>query len=483
MLHTWFERDSFIIETALNEFYAINEFDLVEQRLEGYIFPKAPKTNKRFSFASSVSSEGSHDGHHFTIRKKALYPQPSSFTIAPDTHGKVFYLSFLPPSTDRRPVVEIHSVPQFKPMDSTWSECTVVKRVTLRSLGRFLGGMNGLTRSSFWVNFDNGTTVRNLQSSRVGPTGKFAWDPDEDVVRLRMKGDLFVPGAMAEGETVNMIAWNITARPSPNLPSTISDWRQGKEWASEPDRGTYGSSASPYADSDGDVDLEDVYPSPMYYTQPRDHLKFRNGLEPLPDGVDLDCLEGANESGNHPSYLWVKHDKRNREAYAIYSARVPGTLFADIRAPNAEGRGFMTLQLSKDQLVYPDVPGRDDKEFVPAGVIMKPKYKVVLETGKKVAVKTQPVGPPPKQRKGGFLGRAWDGHNYSLAEGSISPGEGSVAEIPMPGFDDAPRDRVLTRMDRQDRKYWVYGKEPEVRRKGEILEERTGDKIVIVRFD
>lgn len=58
----------------------------------------------------------------------------------------------------------------------------------------------------------------------------------------------------------------------------------------------------------------------------------------------------------------------------------------------------------------------------------------------------------------------------------------NIVELPFPGFDDA-RDRVLTRMDKRDKRYWIYGKEAEIRRKGEVLEERVGDKIVIVRFD
>ena len=38
-------------------------------------------------------------------------------------------------------------------------------------------------------------------------------------------------------------------------------------------------------------------------------------------------------------------------------------------------------------------------------------------------------------------------------------------------------------MDKMDKKFWIYGKEPELRRKGEVLEEPIGDRIVIVRFD
>ncbi|PWW76649.1 hypothetical protein C7212DRAFT_279376 [Tuber magnatum] len=491
LLHTWLERDSFIIETALNEFYAIAEFDLVEQRLEGYIFPKpgksSSKLNKRFSFTSTISqqTDGAEAGHHFTIRKKALYPQPSSFSIAPDTRGKVFYLGFLPPSTDRRPVVEVHAVPQFSPVDGTWSECSVIKRVVLRSLGLFPGITNGLTRSSFWVDFDDGTTVRNLKRSKVGPSGKFAWDPDEDVVRLRMKGDLGIPGITEEGESVNMVTWVITARPSPIQPSTISEWRNGREWAMIPDNIIHDSNASPHANENGEIDYEDVYPTPTYYTRPRDLQRFVNQLEPLPLGVELDTLEGANESGNYPPYLWVKNqEKINNKVYALFSKMSPGMLVLDSEVDASERHGKMFVEdLSKD-IVYPPVPGVNDGDFRPPGLLMKTKYKVELEVGRKIAVRdAQPAKQAPKKGKSRFLGRVRDDHAYASVDDSLTPSEGGIVELPVPGFNEAPRDRVLTRMDILNKKFWVYGKEPEVRRKGEVLEEPIGDRIIIVRFD
>ncbi|CAZ86403.1 unnamed protein product [Tuber melanosporum] len=490
LLHTWLERDSFIIETALNEFYAIAEFDLVEQRLEGYIFPRAGKSssklNKRFSFTSAISqhTDGAEAGHHFTIRKKALYPQPSSFSIAPDTRGKVFYLGFLPPSADRRPVVEVHAVPQFSPADGTWSECSVIKRVVLRSLGLFPGVTNGLTRSSFWVDFDDGTTVRNFKRSKIGPSGKFAWDPDEDVVRLRMKGDLGIPGVTEEGESVNMVTWVVTARPSPIQPSAISDWRNGREWAVIPDNIIHDSNASPYANENGEIDYEDVYPTPTYYTRPRDLQNFLNQLELLPPDVELDTLEGANESGNYPPYLWVKNqEKINKKVYALFSKMSPGMLVLDPEVDASGGHGKAFLEDPSKHTVYPPVPGVNDGDFRPPGVLMKTKYKVELEVGRKIAVHdVQPVKQVPKKGKSRFLGRVRD-DAYTSTDDSLTPSEGGMIELPVPGFNEAPRDRVLTRMDKMNKKFWVYGKEPELRRKGEILEEPIGDRIVIVRFD
>ena len=494
LLHTWLERDSFIIETALNEFYAIAEFDLVEQRLEGYIFPKVGKSssklNKRFSFSSAISqqTDGAEAGHHFTIKKKALYPQPSSFSIAPDTHGKVFYLGFLPPSADRRPVVEVHAVPQFNPVDGTWSECSVIKRVVLRSLGLLPGATNGLTRSSFWVDFDDGTTVRNLKRSKVGPSGKFAWHPDEDVVRIRMKGDLNIPGITEEGESINMVTWIVTARPSPIQPSTISAWRSGREWAVVPDSIIHGSNVSPYANKNGEIDYEDVYPTPTYYTRPRDLHKFLNQLEPLPLGVELDTLEGANESGNYPPYLWVKNqEKINKRVYALFSKMSPGMLASAPEADAGEGHGEMFVEDLPKHVAYPAVPvvpGVNDGDFRPPGMLMKTKYKVELEVGRKIAVRdVQPVKQVSKKGKSRFLGRVRDDQVHASTDDSLTPSEGGIVELPVPGFNEAPRDRVLTRMDKMNKKFWVYGKEPELRRKGEVLEEPIGDRIVIVRFD
>ncbi|RPA98623.1 hypothetical protein L873DRAFT_1835858 [Choiromyces venosus 120613-1] len=495
LLHAWHQNDSFIIETALNEFYAIAEFDLVEQRLEGYIFPPekvSRKPNKRFSFTSAISRQpdGVDAGHHFTIRKKALYPQPSSFSIAPDTRGKVFYLGFLPPTADRRPVVEVHAVPQFNPEDGTWSECSVIKRVVLRSLGLFPGISNGLTRSSFWIDFDDGTTVRNLKRSKVGPSGKFAWHPDEDVVRIRMKGDLCIPGITEEGESVNMVTWAITARPSPIQPSTITEWRNGKEWAETSDNIIHDniihdSNASPYANKNGEIDYEDVYPTPTYYIRPRELHKFLGQLEPLPLGVELDTLEGANESGNYPPYLWVKNkEKINKKVCALFSRMSPGMLLLDPEVDASQRHGKMFVEDLSKHIVYPPVPGVNDEDFRPPGMLMKTKYKVELEVGRKIPVRdVQPVKQASKKEKSIPLGKGRDDHDLTSADDSLTPTEGGIAELPVPGFNEAPRDRVLTRMDKTNKKFWVYGKEPEVRRPGEVLEEPIGDRIVIVRFD
>lgn len=511
LLWTWFERDSFIMETALNEFYAITEFDLVEQRLEGYIFPKTKKAktaNKRFSLTYKEPVDPLHEGHHFTIKKKALYPALSTFAIAPDTCGKVFYLGFLPPSTDRRPVVEIHALPQFNPVDNTWGECTVVKRVTLRSLGSHARGMNGsILNSSFWIDFDVGTTIKNLKHPKIEPSGRFARDPDEDVVRIRMKGDLFIPSITSEAEQVNMVTWDITARPSPHLPSNIAEWRQGREWAVSPENPDYLNDASLYKNAQGRIDFEEVYPSPTYNVKIRNREKFLADLEVLPDGVDLDRLEGGNESGLYPPYFWIKdQDKKNKTVHAIYSIMSTDTLILDPENPD-EGCGSMTPLPPHNAIAYPHDPGRDDKAFIPAGRLMRPKFKVFLETGRKVVVHdiARRIDPSPSKRKSKLFGKFWEEHhvNHVATTGLVvDVGEGTtiaaattvaaatsatatgpnLVELPFPGFDDA-RDRVLTRMDKLDKRYWVYGKEAEVRRKGEVLEERVGDKIVIVRFD
>lgn len=495
------------METALNEFYAITEFDLVEQRLEGYIFPKTKKAktvNKRFSLTYKEPVDPLHEGHHFTIKKKALYPALSTFAIAPDTRGKVFYLGFLPPSTDRRPVVEIHALPQFNSVDNTWSECTVVKRVTLRSLGSHARGMNGsILNSSFWIDFDVGTTVGNLKHPKSEPSGRFGRDPDEDVVRIRMKGDLFIPSITLDAEQVNVVTWDITARPSPRLPSNIAEWRQGREWAEGPDDLGHISDVSPYKNAQGRIDFEEVYPSPTYNVKIRNREKFLADLEVLPDGVDLDRLGGGNESGLYPPYFWIKdQDKKNKSVHAIYSIMSSDTLILDPENSD-EGCGLMSLLSPHDAIAYPHDPGRDDKAFIPAGRLMRPKFKIFLETGRKVVVHdiAKDIEPSPSRRKSRLFGKFRE-ENFATSGGIAGVGEGNtrtasaagattavaatdgpnIVELPFPGFDDA-RDRVLTRMDKRDKRYWIYGKEAEIRRKGEVLEERVGDKIVIVRFD
>lgn len=505
------------METALNEFYAITEFDLVEQRLEGYIFPKTKKAkaiNKRFSLTYKEPVDPLHEGYHFTIKKKALYPALSTFAIAPDTRGKVFYLGFLPPSTDRRPVVEIHALPQFNPVDNTWSECTVVKRVTLRSLGSYARGMNGsILNSSFWIDFDAGTTVRNLKHPKIDPSGKFARDPDEDIVRIRMKGDLFIPSITLDAEQVNMVTWDITARPSPHLPSNITEWRQGCEWAVDLGDPGHLNNVSLYKNAQGGIDFEEIYPSPTYNVKIRNRENFLAGLDVLRGGVDLDRLEGGTESGLYPPYIWTKdQEKKNKTVHAIYSTMSPGTLILNPENSD-EGCGLMSSLPPHDAISYPHDPGRDDKAFIPAGRLMKPKFKISLETGRKVDAYdiAKRIDHSPSGRKSKLFGKFWEEQHVdhvATTEDAAVTGEGSTTtaavatatatattmaaapatsgpnrvELPLPGFDEA-RDRVLTRTDQLDKRYWVYGKEAEIRRKGEVLEEKVGDKIVIVRFD
>lgn len=480
------------METALNEFYAITEFDLVEQRLEGCIYPtiKPPKQLDKHKniIYNREPQVGKHEGHYFTIKKKALYPALSTFTVSPDTRGKVFYLGFLPPSADRRPVVEVHSVPQFNPVDSTWSECTVIKRVTLRSLGRHAGGMNGsILNSSFWIDFDVGTTVKNLKGPKIEPSGDFARDPDEDIVRIRMKGDLFIPSITTEDEQLIMATWDITARPSPLLPSTITEWRQGQEWALGSNDEVDLSSVSLYQNTQGRVDLEDVYPSPTYYSKLRGREELLAGLEPISDEVDLDRLEAQNGAGIFPPVFWAKDSaKKNKTACAVYGVMDPDTVILDPEH-DSDGRGLMSPLPPHDAVVYPMDPGRNDREFVPAGRLMRAKYMVAIDTGRKVVVPDITKNPDQPKKRSRFWGKFWGGNhaggNMDARDGANTRPRTKIVDIPLPGFDDA-RDRVITHMDAIDKKYWVYGKEgTDVHRNADGQEEKFGDKIVVVRFD
>ncbi|KAL7274432.1 hypothetical protein RUND412_002661 [Rhizina undulata] len=476
LLHTWVEKDSFMSEAALNEFYAITEFDIIEQRLDGYIFPT------KSSDVPHQTNE-THDGYHFTLRKKAQYPPLSTFSIAPDTRGKVFYLGFIPPTPDRRPVVEVHSVPQYNPADGTWTPGTIIKRVSLRGLGRNAGSLNErLLNSSYWISFDDGTTIDKLKYPRHEPFQKFPRDPDEDVVRLRLRGDFVIQGVTLLSETVNAISWDITARPSPRPPAPIDQWRAGKLWADEEsiEEGT-----SPYVDSNGVVDLEEVYPTPTYFTRVRDRQQLLQRLQPFPDDVDLDQLEHEQEMIHSFPCIWVKDDKgKNRTLCVMYSIRTtilpsdpgPATGFRVDGARNPEYR-----------IEYPPIPGVQDHEFIPPGILWRAAHRVSLETGKIINVlrRSNYIGRKPRQIR--FMGKVWEEKarvdDYYTID-SVT-GETRISslqrELPLPGFDDG-RYRVLTWIDAGERKYMVYGKEAE-RRNVDLGEEKVGDKIVVVRFD
>lgn len=497
LIASWFERDSFIWMVAVNEFYAIAEFDLVEQRLEGYIYPTAdPQKSVRGSLRGHGNkSDGKHDGHHFTIKKKSLYPPLSTFSVAADTRGKVFYLGFLPPSAERRPVVEVHSVPQYDPFNS-----------------------------SFWINFDQGTTVKELKGPKIEPSGPFARDPDEDIVRIRMTGDLYIPGVTdTDEQQVSMVTWDITSRPSPHKPSSITEWRAGKEWEVDPDIDF--DSISLYKNAEGKVDFEELYPSPTYYTRNRKREVCMVELRTIPRTLDFDCMMANNEIGVMPSLFWMKdNNNKNKSACAVYGSIEPGIIVRDPK-PEQPDNGGVILTPHGEAVEFPLDPGRNDKDFVPAGIHMIAKYKVILDVGRKVTIrntaKLQPVlpialtptPPPSPKRKSRFFGRIWTDYIYQHrtnrsinrivttavvatdtidGAGSSSSSSETVAnnttsafteaDLPFPGMEEH-RDKILTKMDHGNKRYWVYGKEAEIIDKGLPSQTRVGDKIVIVRFD
>ncbi|RPB13325.1 hypothetical protein P167DRAFT_604948 [Morchella conica CCBAS932] len=523
LIASWFERDSFIWMIVVNEFYALAEFDLVEQRLEGYIYPTAdhpPKKIKDTLKGCGNRSDGKHDGHHFTIKKKSLYPPLSTFSIAADTRGKVFYLGFLPPSAERRPVVEVHAVPQYDPSNKSWSPCTVIKRITLRSLGRHAGELNGSTlNSSFWINFDPGTTVKELKGPKMGPLGSFTRDPDEDVVRIRMTGDLYIPGITGPDEQVSMVTWDITARASPHKPSTITEWRSGKEWDIDPESEIDFDTVSLYKNAEGKVDFEELYPSPTYYTRHRRREAFMTELSTIPRTVDFDCMMANNEIGVMPSLFWVKDsDNKNKSACAVYGSMEQGILVRDPKPDNADNSGMTVFMPHHEAVEFPLDPGRNDKDFIPAGIHIKATYKVTLDVGRNVTIRktakpvptTTPPPPPSPKRKSRFFGKIWtdyiyqhrvnrannriaatgviatdtiDGVSSDSSETMVNNTSAFVSvDLPFPGMEEH-REKILTKMDHGDKRYWVYGKEAETIDKGLPSQTRVGDKIVIVRFD
>lgn len=346
LITKWYETDNFLTVAALNEYYCISEFHLIEQRLEGVIYCTEEPTDG--------TAPNHEPAHHFSVRKKTEYPPLSTFDIAADTKGKVFYLGFLPPP-DRMPVVEVISIPR-KTQDDTWTEPTVLKRVVLRTLAKHIESDGEAMLRSYWIDFDDGIEVsKNMCAQKEGKN----WKPGEDIVRLRLRGVFFIKGTTPQGECVKLVSWYITARPSPGKPPTIQEWRSQRH---EP----LNNEVSLWADATGHVDLEECYPTPTYYTM----AYKREGIRTLPRiPKDLDIDRAVLYP--FPSQYWLRNESSQ---YTTVSS----VFCAERMQESIE---------NIDILEFPLVPGRDDRDFVPPGRHLYAVYRAVLETDRLVTSK------------------------------------------------------------------------------------------------
>lgn len=352
LIAKWFETDNFLTIAALNEYYCISEFHLMEQRLDGVIYPPEDATDD--------GTPPYEPYHRFSVRKKTEYPSLSTFDIAPDTKGKVFYLGFLPPP-DRRPVVEVISIPT-KKEDGTWTPPTVIKRVVLRTLAKHVESLGAALLRSYWIDFDDGVEVTKAHQKE----GK-NWELGEDIVRLRLRGDFVIDGSTPLDECVKLVSWYITARPSPRQPSTIQEWRNQvywkDEWLNDPN-----CTVSPWADDTGHVDLEECYPTPTYYTMAYNSERISQ-LPLLPNDIDIDRAVLYP----FPSQYWCKDDQNiHTLVSSVLCAEGDSKSSSDGVYPAGPG----------DTLEYPPIPGRDDHHFVPPGKHLYATYRVTLATSR-----------------------------------------------------------------------------------------------------
>lgn len=501
LIAKWFETDNFLTIAALNEHYCISEFRLMEQRLEGVIYRKEDE--------SGLDNTSPYEpAHRFTVRKKTEYPSLSTFDIAPDTKGKIFYLGFLPPP-DRRPVVEIISIPT-KQEDGTWTEPTVLKRVILRTLAKHVESAGVALLRSYWIDFDDGIEVTKDMRAKEGKN----WEIGEDIVRLRLRGDFVIDGITPQDECVKLISWYITARPSPKQPSTIQQWRNQENWV-DGSLNDPRCTVSPWADGLGIVNLEECYPSPTYYTMSYNPDKILSELPVLPDDVDVD----RTTLYPFPSQYWFK-DSLSRDAFANSILCSEGDPTQLESALNLAGHA--------DTLEYPPIPGRDDHHFVPPGRHLYATFRVTLETGRPIRSKRiieralaeyKKVAKKARMEKcEGLSDRIWADYEAARKDGLVEnnierlqamtlsneeiseeeneaqkASQNAVLCLPKPGHDIAGLKGVF---DWKDKRYLVYGKSGSqpvsfgsrmaANRDKKILDENgevVTEKIVIVRYD
>ena len=389
LVANWYESDSFMTIAALNEYYCISEFHLLEQRLEGVIYRTESEVDQADSPYEPV--------HHFTVRKKTEYPSLSTFDISPDTKGKVFYLGFLPPP-DRRPVVEVIAIPT-RMEGGTWTQPTVIKRVTLRTLAKHVESLGAALLRSYWIDFDNGIEVTR-DTQMCAQEGK-NWKIGEDIVRLRLRGDFVINGTTPPDDCVKLISWYITARPSPRKPSSIQEWRNQKYWEDEELNDPH-ASMSPWADESGHVELEECYPTPTYYTMAASPEKICE-LPLIPDELDVD----QTRLFPFPKQYWLKNDSGQ------YTSNSSLLYSASSDSPD----NFMTFEGHKDTLEYPQIPGHNDHDFVPPGRHLYATYRATLETDRLVRSKR-------------ILGRAWTDRTPEGEEGRYPVESGSHGDRP-----------------------------------------------------
>lgn len=475
LIANWYESDFFMTTAAINEYYCISEFDLLQQRLEGVIFPTENEVGQAVSPYEPV--------HHFTIRKKREYPPLSTFDIAPDTKGKVFYLGFLPPP-DRRPVVEVISIPT-RTEDDTWTQPTVIKRVTLRTLAKHVESLGAALLRPYWIDFDDGIEVTR-DTQMCTQEGK-NWKIGEDIVRLRLRGDFVIDGTTSSDECVKLISWYITARPSPRKPSSIQEWRNQKYWEDE-ELNDPNARLSPWADDSGHVELTECYPTPIHYTMASNLEEIRE-LPLIPDDLDIDQTRLAP----FPAQYWLKNKSGQYTSNHCL-------LFSTLLDSPDNSMSFDGLDLLK----YPPIPGHNDHDFVPPGRHLYATYRATLETNRLVRSKRilerARIGhrlekeerghPVESECRGGREERpvveGKDNKNLAITNEELihtDGGAGSVSEvyIPPPGHDNGGLRGVF---DWKDKRFLVYGKcGSRPSRGGVPASDCEPEKLVIVRYD
>ncbi|KAI5811641.1 hypothetical protein DFH27DRAFT_39192 [Peziza echinospora] len=492
LVQKWVEEDSFMSAAALNEHYCISEFHLIEQKLEGVIFHPG--------HALDIQAPApEHPAHRFTIRKKTAYPQLSTFDIAPDTKGKVFYLGFLPPP-DRRPVVEVIAIPT-KQADGTWTEPVVLKRVVLRTLAKHLE-VSAALHKSYWLDFDDGFEVNKY--TNVPENEKAKWKDGEDVVRLRLRGDFAIPGTQDKSQIVKLISWYITARPSPNLPSNIMRWREGENWLN-PDLNSDTLEVSPWTDASGEINLDECYPAPTYYTSPNRPANIFRYLPTLPEGIDVDRA-GLFQYGPQ---IWIRDEEENNKYLCGIYYSENGV---DVTKPSPK----ITDANDSADFMFPFIPGKDDHDFVPPGRHLYAAYVTPLETGRTIKNKrmcdlihAEMKAAGKKSTRGRTFVQALS-ECHRLAQGDDDDEEDKKLKsqelckhimakgskiskftetLLLPGNDNSGLRGVL---DWTDKRFLVYGKSGTHPSKGWVeathskqktSSEKDEDKIVIVRFD
>ncbi|RPA75033.1 hypothetical protein BJ508DRAFT_380275 [Ascobolus immersus RN42] len=399
VIHAWFDPDPFILATSHNQFYSLIEFDMLNNRIKGLVFPEKTARKRSSYLRGSTSPPGL--GARFEILKRREYPTASVFNIAADDAGQHFFVGYADRGTNI-PVIEVHTVPKLQ-SDGSYSSSTIIKRVRLlHGMMTSLPGINR-HRTSFKFRFENiidptegaWEHVRGYEEDGDGLPGikhlhlpkPTPEDRKYEKIKVVMSG-AFSPDdpnreviGIEPGHFVDSLSWEVNTKPSPRKPSTALDYNRsgGQHGVADEEFDSDGNliASCCFLDKEGNYNSAEAYPTPTVYLLPNliKNIALHSLYPPGPrPGLQRQLARG--ELIEYPQPLW-RFDSPQRASLC--------TIFLTPIRPS-------TLDTSRP---YPPIPGKDDSTFIPPTTLLLATNLHAFTTGQWTAHSSFTTKPDP----------------------------------------------------------------------------------------